>query len=127
MLKNLLRRKTDAELITSTRRLVEFWDRYRVLVTIGGIGIIGFSFWYLATALQGFKNFNADHPFAIAQLNRLWMLVSLILGIGIGLNFAGILSYLGKSIFGGYRVERLLLRLHAELKSSKTDEGKLNL
>ena len=114
-------RKSDADFIDSTRQLVEFWDRYRVFVTIGGLAIICWSFWYLTATWQVVTNCDDDDLFSPVKTNQIWMLVSLFLGMSIGLNFAGLLSYLGKSIFGGYRAERLLLSLHAKLESANEE------
>ena len=49
------------------------------------------------------------------------MLISLFIGMILGLNVAGLLSYLVGSIVGGYRTERMLLKLHDQLKKLQVE------
>ena len=100
--------------------MVKFWDRYRWLVTIGAIGILCWSLWYAYATWQAVTNCD-DDLFSVVKLNQTWMLVALLIGINIGLSCAGLMSYLVKSIVGGYRAERLLLKLHAEQENSNKE------
>ena len=70
------------------------------------------------TAWQTVADIDADDPFMLDKINKMWMLISLFLGLGLGMNFAGLMSCMLKSIFGGYRAERMLLKLHSELNPS---------
>jgi len=96
------------------RSEITFWDRYRHFVTFGGLAILGFGFWYINALWQTVAEFGPGDPLFIDKLNRSWMLGSLFVGMGLGLNVAGLISYILKSSLGGYRAERMLLRLHAE-------------
>lgn len=113
--------QSDGEFIERTRRLVQFWDRWRHFVTIGGLAVIGWSVWYMYATWQSMADIDANDPLMLAKLNKTWMLISLFVGLGLGINFAGLISYMVKSIFGGYRAERMLLKLHSELHPSRED------
>ena len=117
--------QSDAKFIERIRRLVQFWDRWRHFVTIGGLAVIGWSIWYLHTTWQVVTNVDAGHPFMLAEINKTWMLIALFFGLGLGMNFAGLLSCMVNSILGGYRAERMLLKLYSELYSAQdnTDAG----
>ena len=113
-------RRSDSQFIASMQREIAFWDRWRHYVTFGGLALLCGGLWYLSAAWQAAAEFGPGDPLFIDKLNRMWMLISLGVGIGLGLNVAGLVSYILKSSLGGYRAERMLLKLHAELDECRT-------
>ena len=118
-----MRQQSDTDFISNTRRLITFWDRWLHFVTVFGTIILLWSFWYLNATWQAFTAVDADDQLFLEKLNHSWMFISLLVGITLGANFAGLLSYMAKSIFGGYRAERVLLKLHAELESVRDGQN----
>ena len=110
----LFRKKTDDEWIANIRRMVQFWDRWRFIVTIVVVSVlIGF----FVTLMMAWQSVTNDDPFTLEKFNRTGMLISLFIGLNLGVNLTGAISYLAKSIFGGFRTERIILKLHSEVES----------
>ena len=122
MLQKLFFRKQSAsDFIARTRRMITFWDRYRYGVSTIGFGSICWLYWYLNATWQSLASVGVDDPFFIDNLQQRWMLISLFIGMILGLNVAGLLSYLVGSIVGGYRTERMLLKLHDQLQKLQVE------
>jgi len=101
--------------------MVKFWDRYRFYVSIFGIAAVCWLFWYLNATWQAITKIDEHDPLIADKITQSLMLISLFVGLMLGLNIAGLLAYIFKSIFGGYRAERLLLRLDEELKQCRSE------
>lgn len=73
------------------------------------------------TTWQVMADTDPNDPFLFDKLNKTWMLYSLLFGWMLGVNFAGLMSYMAKSVFGGYRAERMLLKFHSQLHPASDD------
>ena len=114
MLRFLQSRSTsDSEYIHRISKTIEFWDRWRKSILfvslIALVGILGFLAW-LANFLDGVP---ANNALAI-NINKIHLGIAFGLGVTFGLHLHSVMGYIISSAVGGYRSERMLLKLYAE-------------
>lgn len=109
-------RKSDAQFITDVEKTIAFWDRYRkFILPVFVVMLIA-----LFALLIWLGEFILDSNNPIVGKRFPWVL-AFLLGSVFGLNLHAILKYVIEAAIGGYRAERMLLKLRSELIQSKSD------
>ncbi len=116
----IFRSRTDLEHIEGLAKTIRFWDRWRPLILIVFVtllallvGVVGWGM-NLLVGLQ---------PNALgANLNLISVVAAFFIGATFGLHFCGIMYYVIPAAVGGYRTERLLVKLYTDSMKSQTGE-----
>ena len=112
------RSTSDSEHIDRISKTIEFWDRWRKSILfvslIALFGLLGFLAWL--------ANFVVDIPAnnALAiHINKIPLGIAFGFGVTFGFHLHSVIGYIISSAVGGYRSERMLLKLYAESKEKQ--------
>ena len=109
-------RKTDDEFIASLAKAIVFWDRCRFLVLLV-FATLMLGFFMLLCVFVKFV-FDPNNPM-VGKQNQMTWIIGFLIGCAIGLILHGVVGYVTSAAIGGYRAERMLLQMHAELNNRR--------
>lgn len=109
-------RKTDDEFIASLAKTVAFWDRWRFLILFL-FATLMVGFFVVLYVLAQFV-LDPNNPLLGKQSQMMWLL-AFLLGCALGLHLHAVMGYVVTAALGGYRAERMLLQMHAELNARR--------
>jgi len=106
---------SDSEHIERISKTIEFWDRWRTTILLVFliliVGMFGFLGWF-ANFVVGLPPNNALG----ININKIYLAIAFGFGVTFGLHLHSIMGYVISSAVGGYRSERMLIKLYAESK-----------
>ncbi len=114
------RSTSDSEHIDRISKTIEFWDRWRKSILFASlialVGILGFLAWLANFVVH----IPANNALAI-HIKKIPLGIAFGFGVTLGFHLHSVMGYIISSALGGYRSERMLLKLYAESRKSSPD------